>query len=131
LQSLPIDDDFVDRLAIRVDIVIRPGIATRSFTDVVVIAGLALEPGGIEESQRIVVHLAVAIVALRAGPAVDERIGRDEPPEPRVIDPPAHVDEVQVVERLVVRRRDVSGFLCVRHMMTTSRSLYAKQVPQA
>src|SRR5688572_17024891 len=69
------------------------------------------EPTRIDEGQGIVVHVGVAVRALRVEHAIDERVPAEEPARRWVIHSPIHVDETDTVQVLVTGKaaaRDVA-----------------------
>ena len=55
-------------------------------------------PTRIRIHQRIVPHIAVAVITLRIMRRLNERVGAEEPADGGVVDPAVHMDQIDVVQ---------------------------------
>ena len=62
---------------------------------------LRAEARGVDVLQRVVPDVRISVVALPIERRLDDRIGREEPPGPRVVDSTLHVDQA-LLEVLLV-----------------------------
>ena len=66
------------------------------------------EPRRVYRNQRPVARVRIRVDGLAVGEVPDQRIGREEAAERRVVDPATHVDQADVVEHFM-RREALPG----------------------
>ncbi len=65
--------------------------------------------GGVHQVQRVVDHVAVAVVVLAVQGILDNRVGAQHPAQGGVVDPPVHVDQADGVEMFVAGEATIQG----------------------